>query len=133
MLDTTEKYLKTLTSKNILKIVSNCVYLKLTSNFMYLKLTSKKEISNIIANLDSNKSSGPDQIPGRLITPSVDNLCGFLANIINLTPGVSHNILKTATDIPVHKKKEKRFVRNYRHISLISICGKIFEKNYMHT
>ncbi len=37
-------------------------------------------------------------------------------------------MLKKAKVIPIHKKKEKYLVGNYRHISLLSIFGKIFEK-----
>ena len=30
--------------------------------------------------------------------------------------------------IPVHKKNEKNLMKNYRPISLLPICGKLFEK-----
>ena len=33
-----------------------------------------------------------------------------------------------ANVVPVYKKNEKNFVQNYRPISLLPICGKIFEK-----
>ena len=29
---------------------------------------------------------------------------------------------------PIHKKGDKQLINNYRHISLLPICGKIFEK-----
>ena len=37
--------------------------------------------------------------------------------------------------VPVFKKGDKQFVKNYRPVSLLSICSKIFEELYiiMHT
>ena len=50
---------------------------------------------------------------------------------------IFHNILdkaiypdmwKLANVTPIHKKENKQLVKNYRSISLLPICGKIFEK-----
>ena len=30
--------------------------------------------------------------------------------------------------VPVHKKGDKQMLRNYRPVSLLPICGKIFER-----
>ena len=35
---------------------------------------------------------------------------------------------KKANVVPVHKKNDKQLVKNYRPISLLPICGKIFER-----
>ena len=35
---------------------------------------------------------------------------------------------KNANVVPIHKKKDKSNVENYRPISLLPICGKMFEK-----
>ena len=35
---------------------------------------------------------------------------------------------KKANVLPIHKKESRRLKKNYRPISLLSICGKIFEK-----
>ena len=37
-------------------------------------------------------------------------------------------IWKLANVTPIHKKEDKQLVRNYRPISLLPICGKIFKK-----
>ena len=38
------------------------------------------------------------------------------------------DVWKKANVIPVHKKGDKQVLTNYRAVSLLSICGKIFEK-----
>ena len=35
---------------------------------------------------------------------------------------------KKANIIPIHKKGDKQTVKNYRPVSLLPICGKIFEQ-----
>ena len=38
------------------------------------------------------------------------------------------NKWKKANIIPVHKKGDKQIIKNYRPVSLLPICSKIFEK-----
>ena len=45
-----------------------------------------------------------------------------------LATGIFPNIWKSANLTPIHKKGDKQLVKNYRPISLLPICGKIFEK-----
>ena len=45
-----------------------------------------------------------------------------------LCNGVYPDIWKQANVTPIHKKASKQLVSNYRPISLLPICGKIFEK-----
>ena len=35
---------------------------------------------------------------------------------------------KKGNVVPVHKKNDKQLVKNYRRISLLPICGKMFER-----
>ena len=39
------------------------------------------------------------------------------------------NEWKKADTIPVHKKGDKEIIKNYRPVSLLPICSKIFEEN----
>ena len=39
------------------------------------------------------------------------------------------DVWKKANIIPVHKNGDKRVLKNYRQVSLLPICGKIFEKS----
>ena len=61
-------------------------------------------------------------------------LCG--SSVINpyllfnncLRDGVLSNDWKKVNVIPLHKKGNKQLVSNYRPVSLLLICSKIFEK-----
>ena len=74
--------------------------------------TNKEEICKIIS-LNSNKSSGPNSIPTKVLHPLQDQISNHLATICNLSfsAGVFPAILKTAKVISVHKKEfETRIV-----------------------
>ena len=43
-------------------------------------------------------------------------------------PVVFPNTWKMSHIIPIHKEDDKRSLNNYRSVSLLPICGKIFEK-----
>ena len=45
-----------------------------------------------------------------------------------LSTGVYPNFWKLANVTPIHKKNDKQLINNYRPISLLPICSKIFEK-----
>ena len=45
-----------------------------------------------------------------------------------LSTGIYPNFWKLANVTPIHKKSEKQKINNYRPISLLPICSKIFEK-----
>ena len=38
------------------------------------------------------------------------------------------NLWKRANVLPIHKKESRQLTKNYRPISLLPICGKVFEK-----
>ena len=42
--------------------------------------------------------------------------------------GIFPNIWKSVNLTPIHKKGDKQLLKKYRPISLLPICGKIFEK-----
>ena len=45
-----------------------------------------------------------------------------------MSTAVYPDLWKLANVTPIHKKEDKQQVKNYRPISLLHICGKIFEK-----
>ena len=85
----------------------------------------------IISSLNSNKASGPNSIPYRILFLLKNEILKQLADLFNLsfTTGVFPSVLKTAKCIvPVFKKDSKLDYRNYQPISLLSNIEKILEK-----
>ena len=61
---------------------------------------------------------------------SDDSLCRPLELIFKdcLTNGIFPSDWKKGSIVPVHKKNDKQCLNNYRPISLLPICSKIFER-----
>ena len=90
---------------------------------------SNDDISLVINDIDPSKAYGHDMLSIQMI-----NLCGNsiykpLSIIFNdcLKEGKLPSDWKKAFVVPVHKKGYKQGLKNYRPISLLPICNKIFE------
>ena len=99
-------------------------------NSIFLQPTDKEEIANIISSLNSNKASGPNSIPYRILLLLKNEISKQLADLFNLSfmTGVFPSVLKTAKVVPVFKKDSKLDYSNYRPISLLSNVEKTLEK-----
>ena len=89
---------------------------------------TKDDILRIINNLNPYKSH--DQISIRMLKICGDSICRFL-NIIFKTffrMGKFPLEWKKTNIVPLHKKGDKQTVINYRPVSHLPICGKIFER-----
>ena len=78
----------------------------------------------------SVKSSGPDNIPARLLKEGAAEIAPSLTRLFNLSL-LQASILaawKEAHIIPLHKKGDRSNVKNYRPISLTSVVSKVLEK-----
>ena len=88
------------------------------------------DILKIIQNLNPNKAHGHDKISiwmlkicgNSLYRPSELILIDCLVN------GIFPSVWKKGNIVPVHKKNDKQRLSNYRPISLLPICSKIFEQ-----
>ena len=84
-------------------------------------------------NIYSNKAHGHDMISIRVL-----KLCGeAICRLLNIIFKTCLNTAKFLSDwkkgnvVSIHKKDDKRNVKNYRPVSPLPICGKIFERlNY---
>ena len=101
-----------------------------SSSTLFLQPTDKEEIANIISSLNSNKASGPNSIPYRILFLLKNEISKQLADLFNLSfmTGVFPSVLKIAKVVPVFKKDSKLDYSNYRPISLLSNIEKILEK-----
>ena len=91
---------------------------------------SQDEIKKVIRNLDPSKAHGHDMLSIRMLKICDDSLCRPLELIFYscIENGKFPSEWKKANVCPVHKKNDKQTVKNYRPISLLPICGKIFER-----
>ena len=88
------------------------------------------EILTLIRNINPNKSNGPDLITGHMLHLCDESIVLPLKLIFSniLRTGAYPQLWKLANVTPIYKKSDKQIVKNYRPISLLPLCGKIFEK-----
>ena len=91
---------------------------------------SSSDIAKIISRLDPNKAHGHDMLSIRMIELCGNSICKPLSIIFKdcLSEGKIPHEWKKANVVPVHKKGNKQSLENYRPISLLPICSKIFER-----
>lgn len=87
------------------------------------------EIVDITLKL-KNSSYGLHSIPTKIFKLAIDSLAYPLARIINksINSGVFPDCLKSAIVLPIFKSGSELEVNNYRPISILPLCSKIFEK-----
>ena len=88
------------------------------------------QISNILKDIETNKSSGPDGITGTVLKKCSSSLSYPLSILFNISfaSGQLPQDWKLANVVPVHKKGDKADIENYRPISLTSLVIKVMEK-----
>ena len=88
------------------------------------------EIITLIRNINPNKGSGSDGISGQMLLFCDDSVVLPLKIIFEniLLTSTYPDIWKLANVTPIFKKGDKQLIKNYRTISLLPICGKMFEK-----
>ena len=95
-------------------------------------LTWKLElVSNILwVIVDPNKAHGHDKISICMIKICSTSISKPLRLIFNhcIDNGIYPCEWKKANVVPIHKKGDKQTLKNYRPVSLLPICGKIFER-----
>lgn len=92
---------------------------------------TQQEVLNELNNLNSNKSTGPDNIPPKLLKLTALLICEPLSKLFNksLQVGVFPCSWKLANIKPIFKNKgSPSDISCYRPISLLSCISKIFER-----
>ena len=86
-------------------------------------------VLKLLANINENKATGPDGIPGKLLKICANEISEALSLMFqaSLDQGCIPNDWKTANIVPVYKKGNRHEVANYRPISLTPIVSKLLE------
>ena len=99
-------------------------------NIYHLQHFMKMKWKKAIRNFDPNKAHGHD-----MLSITVLNICdeSLLRPIWLIFQSCFENCKfpfqsKKGNVVPTNKKNDKQLVKNYRPISLLPICGKIFER-----
>ena len=102
----------------------------LTDNSLNDIIIESSDILKVLMNLDPNKSHGPDMISIRMLKLCHISICKPLIIIFKncMNHGKFPSEWKKANVVPIHKKGDKQLLKNYRPISLLPICGKMFER-----
>ena len=101
-----------------------------TSNKLTNVAITEKEIEDTIRSLNVNKACGPDFISHKVLRGVANTISKPLCIIFNrsLTEALFPDAWKVANVVPIFKKGDKATVSNYRPVSLLSCCGKLFER-----
>ena len=93
---------------------------------------TKDDIKRFICKLDPNKGHGHDMISIRILKMSSDaiieplSLFKIFKNCLKCE--IFANDWKKGNIVPIFKKGDKENIKNYRLVSLLPICSRIFER-----
>ena len=106
-----------------------CISMSAYKHSFHNKKGQCSDIAKIISRLDPNKAHGHHMLIIRMIKLCENSICKPLSIIFNdcLNEGKFPHEWKKANVVPIHKKGNKQSLENYRPISLLPICSKIFE------
>ena len=87
-------------------------------------------VRRYLKGLDVSKATGPDGIPARVLKQCAAELSQPLSQLFSLCfqHGTQPSLWKTANVVPIHKKRSRTAVQNYRPVSLLSVLSKVMEK-----
>ena len=103
-------------------------FIILTKN--YLIIFDSEDNGKVISGLDPNKAHGHDMISIRMLKICGESIHQPLEPIFqaSLNDERFPSEWKKANVVPIHKKDDKQILKNYRPVSLLPICAKIFER-----
>ena len=98
-------------------------------NFSLKKVTTQ-QVKNIIKKLKKKTSAGFDEMSAELLKMGSDVLTEPLTHIINksIQTGKFPTKWKHSKVCPIYKKGDRKLLKNYRPVSLISVRGMVLER-----
>ena len=96
----------------------------------FLSPTTKFEVEDVISNLDSTTSIGPNSIPIKLLKVLKPYISQYLEKLVNQSFLEGHfpSKLRSAKVIALCKNGNSELASNYRPISLLPLFSKVFER-----
>ena len=88
------------------------------------------DVLKILSNLKKSSSCGTDEIASCVLKLIKNEITPVLTHIINLSIAQQTfpSLWKKAKVIPLHKKEEVLYPKNYRPVSLLSVLSKVMER-----
>ena len=108
----------------------SCLVNLLTEEHIQSITFSKSDVIKRIRALDANKAHGYDNISVRIIKLCTHSVAHPLTLIFknSMAAGTFATQWKRENIVPINKKNDKQIASNYRPVSLLPVCSKIFEK-----
>jgi len=97
---------------------------------MYVHPTTVTEIKNVIKKIKKKSTTGPDEIPYKIIHEIIDDIVEPLKNLINKSFEKCKfpQNLKLSKNVPIPKKKGNILLNDLRPLALTSVFSKILER-----
>lgn len=91
---------------------------------------TQKEVLSVLKSLNTNKATGWDGTPEKVMKIGAEELSQPLTTLFNscIQNNVWPSDWKRGDWIPVHKKDDKHSKENYRPITVLPCAGKVLEK-----
>ena len=101
-----------------------------TNNRLSSVSFSHEDIGKIIQNLNPNKAHSHDNISIRMLKLRGSTIYRPLEIIFKeaLSTGLFPSEWKKGNIVPIHKKGDNQVLKNYRPVSFLPICEKVFER-----
>ena len=102
-----------------------------TNNVQFVfKETVTSDVLSVLQKIKIKRSSGPDNIPAKLINDAAEELAAPISILINLSfrTGIFPMLEKEAKITPLYKSGNHMLVDNYRPISVLNILSKVIER-----
>ena len=88
---------------------------------------TREEVEKAVGKLRNGKSAGDDRIVSELLKNGGEAMINWLWELLQMVCRTRQapSEWKSATLVPLHKKKDKKVCDNYRGISLLNVPGKV--------
>ena len=88
------------------------------------------QVLAVLSILNVYKSSGPDEIPGRILKETAHKIAPSLCDLFNKLLRLGSLLIqwKLANIVPVCNQDNKEYFKNYQLISLLCLASKVMER-----